>query len=342
MPGELAQLAACEPIYETLPGWSQPTRGVRAYDDLPREARAYIARLEEITGVPAAIVSTGSGRDETIFRTGTLGWRAAAGVTVVRPCSDCSRAVDRGAVGVGELDAGAVSRRLGRLGELELGPGDRAAEPHHEVVRRHAHAHALVRPENGRRHDLRAHRRQIDQHHRVAIELDLERRSASGSRAPRRVPRQSSCGVFGAGGGSASTDSSLPGGGTDLDRRGRIDDRPRHLPHVVAGMRHHPHFRAADLRVSPDAIDQRGATRRRREQPFEHDQPRLLFQNRLQRLDRLGVGECEQLALVCEARRKGRHQVGCGYHHRCGHRVSVTCGSLPARRARRASAADSA
>src|SRR5436190_4172517 len=73
MPGELAQLAACEPIYETLPGWSQPTRGVREYDELPREARAYIARLEEITGVPAAIVSTGSGRDETIFRKGTLG-----------------------------------------------------------------------------------------------------------------------------------------------------------------------------------------------------------------------------------------------------------------------------
>jgi adenylosuccinate synthase len=72
MPGDLAQLAACEPIYETLPGWSQPTRGVREYDGLPREARAYIARLEEITGVPAAIVSTGSGREETIFREGML------------------------------------------------------------------------------------------------------------------------------------------------------------------------------------------------------------------------------------------------------------------------------
>jgi adenylosuccinate synthase len=75
MPGELAQLAACEPIYETLAGWSQPTRGVRRYEDLPREARAYIARLEQITGVPAAIVSTGSGRDETIFREGTLAGR---------------------------------------------------------------------------------------------------------------------------------------------------------------------------------------------------------------------------------------------------------------------------
>ena len=72
MPGDLAQLAACEPVYETLPGWSQPTRGVREYHDLPREARAYIARLEEITGVPAAIVSTGSGREETIFREGML------------------------------------------------------------------------------------------------------------------------------------------------------------------------------------------------------------------------------------------------------------------------------
>jgi adenylosuccinate synthase len=72
MPGDLSQLAACEPVYETLPGWSQPTRGVREYNDLPREARAYIARLEEITGVPAAIVSTGSGREETIFREGML------------------------------------------------------------------------------------------------------------------------------------------------------------------------------------------------------------------------------------------------------------------------------
>jgi adenylosuccinate synthase len=58
----------CEPLYETLPGWNSPTAGARAFDDLPREARAYIARLEEITGVPAAIVSTGSAREDTIIR----------------------------------------------------------------------------------------------------------------------------------------------------------------------------------------------------------------------------------------------------------------------------------
>jgi adenylosuccinate synthase len=68
MPGDLSQLAACDPVYETLPGWSVPVAGVRRFEDLPREARGYVARLEEVTGVPAAIVSTGSSREHTILR----------------------------------------------------------------------------------------------------------------------------------------------------------------------------------------------------------------------------------------------------------------------------------
>ena len=72
MPGDQAQLAACEPVYETLPGWSAPTAGVKVFEDLPDEARAYIARLEQITGVTAAIVSTGSAREATIIRRDTL------------------------------------------------------------------------------------------------------------------------------------------------------------------------------------------------------------------------------------------------------------------------------
>jgi adenylosuccinate synthase len=68
MPGDIAKLERCEPVYETLPGWTSPTAGVRRYEDLPKEARAYVARLEEITGVPAAIVSTGSAREDTIIR----------------------------------------------------------------------------------------------------------------------------------------------------------------------------------------------------------------------------------------------------------------------------------
>jgi adenylosuccinate synthase len=68
MPGDIANFAACEPVYETLPGWSSPTAGVRRYEDLPAEARQYVARLEEVTGVPAAIISTGSAREDTIIR----------------------------------------------------------------------------------------------------------------------------------------------------------------------------------------------------------------------------------------------------------------------------------
>jgi adenylosuccinate synthase len=68
MPGDTSQLAMCAPVYETMAGWKQPTAGVTDFDALPIEAQAYIARLEEVTGVPAAIVSTGSERDHTIIR----------------------------------------------------------------------------------------------------------------------------------------------------------------------------------------------------------------------------------------------------------------------------------
>jgi adenylosuccinate synthase len=67
-PSDIGQLAACQPIYESMPGWSSPTKGVRQFDALPAAARRYIARLEEVSGVRAAIVSTGSERDDTILR----------------------------------------------------------------------------------------------------------------------------------------------------------------------------------------------------------------------------------------------------------------------------------
>jgi len=67
-PSDLAQLAACKPVYESMPGWSTPVRSARRWTDLPDAARRYIARLEEVSGVQAAIVSTGSERDDTIIR----------------------------------------------------------------------------------------------------------------------------------------------------------------------------------------------------------------------------------------------------------------------------------
>ena len=71
-PSDIGQLAACEPIYETMPGWPSPTKGVRRFEDLPEAARRYIARLEEVSGVRAALVSTGSERDDTIHRSEIL------------------------------------------------------------------------------------------------------------------------------------------------------------------------------------------------------------------------------------------------------------------------------
>jgi adenylosuccinate synthase len=67
-PADTGQLAQCEPVYESIPGWDAPTKGLRRFDRLPAAARRYIARLEELSGVPAAIVSTGSERGDTILR----------------------------------------------------------------------------------------------------------------------------------------------------------------------------------------------------------------------------------------------------------------------------------
>lgn len=70
MPGDVAQLAACQPIYETVEGWRAQTRGVMAFNALPAAARRYIERIEEASGVAASIISTGSDREHTILR----GW----------------------------------------------------------------------------------------------------------------------------------------------------------------------------------------------------------------------------------------------------------------------------
>jgi len=67
-PSDPRLLGHCTPVYETMPGWTQPTRGVRRFEDLPAAAQRYIAKLEEVSGVRAAIVSTGSERDDTIVR----------------------------------------------------------------------------------------------------------------------------------------------------------------------------------------------------------------------------------------------------------------------------------
>jgi len=60
-------LAQCEPVYESMPGWTENTQGAQSMADLPEAARNYVARLAELVGVPIDIVSTGPDRAETII-----------------------------------------------------------------------------------------------------------------------------------------------------------------------------------------------------------------------------------------------------------------------------------
>jgi adenylosuccinate synthase len=66
MPADVLALEAVVPRYETLPGWRRPTTGARRLADLPPEARAYLDRLEDLSGAPIRYVSVGTRRDQII------------------------------------------------------------------------------------------------------------------------------------------------------------------------------------------------------------------------------------------------------------------------------------
>ena len=66
-PASIKILEACKPVLETLPGWSEDISDIRKIDDLPKNARNYLSRIEELTETPIDIISVGPGRDETIM-----------------------------------------------------------------------------------------------------------------------------------------------------------------------------------------------------------------------------------------------------------------------------------
>ena len=67
LPMGAEEIARCQPIYEQVPGWSDSTVGVTRYEDLPANARHYLERIEQVTGVPIAMISTSPDRDHTIL-----------------------------------------------------------------------------------------------------------------------------------------------------------------------------------------------------------------------------------------------------------------------------------
>jgi len=66
-PASLKVLAQVEPVYEELPGWMQSISHIRKYEDLPVNARRYVERIAEVTGVKVGIVSVGPSREQTIL-----------------------------------------------------------------------------------------------------------------------------------------------------------------------------------------------------------------------------------------------------------------------------------
>lgn len=67
-PNDLSVLEKCTPVYETMPCWKEDLSNVSSYDDLPQAAKSYVARLEQLTGVPMCMVSVGVKRSQNIMR----------------------------------------------------------------------------------------------------------------------------------------------------------------------------------------------------------------------------------------------------------------------------------
>ncbi|MCZ6866216.1 MAG: adenylosuccinate synthase [Chloroflexi bacterium] len=65
-PGSTGLLERCQPVYEEMPGWDRPTAGATEMAQLPKEAVAYVKRLEDLIGCSFHLISTGPHRDETV------------------------------------------------------------------------------------------------------------------------------------------------------------------------------------------------------------------------------------------------------------------------------------
>jgi adenylosuccinate synthase len=74
MPARIEEWASASPVYETLEGWDVDVSGVRQIEDLPAAVRRYVAFIEEYVGVPAAVLSVGPDRAETIMVRSDLVW----------------------------------------------------------------------------------------------------------------------------------------------------------------------------------------------------------------------------------------------------------------------------
>ncbi len=67
MPANIKKAQTIQPVYEEFPGWQEEIRNVRAFEDLPENARDYVKKIEDFTEVKASIISVGQDREETLL-----------------------------------------------------------------------------------------------------------------------------------------------------------------------------------------------------------------------------------------------------------------------------------
>jgi adenylosuccinate synthase len=67
-PASLVKLNECKPVYKTVKGWKTDTSGMKSWDELPAEAKEYVAEIEAVCGAPVKFVSVGPGREQTIVK----------------------------------------------------------------------------------------------------------------------------------------------------------------------------------------------------------------------------------------------------------------------------------
>ncbi len=307
--------------------------------DHANQRRAAVCRLA--AGCPAVYRASrgtdGRARRHRLDGIGARGYdhsrrfdrRALAGVAGALACGDLPSALvpvaesfDGRRIAVGELDAGPVLRgRIGDFRQLELGPGNRATETHHELVRRNTDADLLVGSQDRRRRHLRAERRQVDHRRRIAVQLQLDAfADAMPRRTARAVPVERPFRPVFGGDGAAGLCARR-----SVRRRGRFNSRGLHdLTGIVAGVRHDPHLAHGELRIAFDPIDEGGAARCGGEEALEHDQPGAMFDNGLQRLNGFRVRELEAVPFDIDALAQRGHEIFSSDHQYVrGHRLSL-------------------
>ncbi|MDE7380650.1 MAG: adenylosuccinate synthetase, partial [Muribaculaceae bacterium] len=68
----IAELSKCEPVYLEMEGWKEDLTAMKNFNELPNAAKDYVAKIEELTGVPVGIISVGPDRTQTIMISETL------------------------------------------------------------------------------------------------------------------------------------------------------------------------------------------------------------------------------------------------------------------------------